>query len=286
MRYNVLLLFLFFTVANSIQAQSLKSSKKHFTAILPRDAADAPSIITITDSLYDNLHLADAGLERDIFFQAYKGYLYLISKNKIKNTDVLTIADFSQSCNSKRLYVIDLVNMEIVFNTLVSHGRNSGVEYAESFSNDKDSYKSSIGFLVTGETYTGNYGTALKLDGVENGINNNVRTRDIVFHGSELVNEERIKTAGRIARSLGCPAVSMKECLPIIKQIKGGSCFFIYHPNKTYAKKSKIINSTIYGTTMATAKLDVDTNKKIESTINNITSQTETNYSGNTEYGL
>lgn len=283
MRYIVLLLFLFCTVANSIEAQSLKSSKKHFNAILPRDVADAPSIITITDSLYDNLNLADAGLERDIFFQAYKGYLYLISKNKIKNTDVLTIADFSQSCNSKRLYVIDLVNLEILFNTLVSHGRNSGVEYAESFSNDKDSYKSSIGFLVTGETYTGNYGTALKLDGIESGINDNVRTRDIVFHGSEMVNEERIQTSGRIARSLGCPAVSMKESLPIIKQIKGGSCFFIYHSNKTYAKKSKIINSSIYGTTMATTKLDADANKKVDTSVS---SSTETNYSANTEYGL
>ena len=285
MRSFVLLLTLLCAVAGA-NAQSLKS-KKQFSAVLPRDAAEAPSIITITDSLYDNLHLEDLGLERDVFFQAYKGYLYLISKNKLRNTDVLTIADFSQSCNNKRLYVIDLVNVEVLYQTYVSHGKNSGDEYAESFSNEKDSNKSSCGFLVTGEEYVGGFGTALKLDGAENGINDNVRMRDIVFHGSDFVNEQRIKTAGRIARSLGCPAVPMKDCLPIIRQIKGASCFFIFSPDRDYAKQSKIINSKIYGPTMATARLDADTNKKVVSdTDSKKNIETTTTVQPNSEYSL
>jgi hypothetical protein len=235
--------------------QSLKSSR-HFNIALPANTADAPAIITITDSLYDNMHLAEAGLERDIFFQAYKGYLYLIGGNKLNNTDVITIADYSQSCNNKRLYVIDVVNMQLLFQTYVSHGKNSGNEFATSFSNQKESNKSSIGFLITGEMYWGNYGTALRLDGAETGINDNVRNRDIVFHGSNYVNEKRIFERGSIARSLGCPAVPKNEIITIINAIRGGSCFFIYNADKSYAKKSKIINANLYGPTIPTSTMD------------------------------
>lgn len=241
----VVLPIVFILLIHNIYAQSLQSSK-NFTIALPKDAADAPALIIITDSLYDNMHLQDAGLERDIFYQAYKGYLYLASKNKLNNTDVLTIADYSQSSSNKRLYVIDITNMQLLFNTYVSHGKNSGNEFANSFSNEKDSNKSSIGFLITGEVYFGNYGTALRLDGVENGINDNVRSRDIVFHGSNYVNEQRIAERGTIARSLGCPAVPKSDHLAIINSIKEGSCFFIYHPTKVYAKKSKIINAKLF----------------------------------------
>lgn len=225
-------------------AQSLQNHQK-FTIALPKDFADAPALITITDSLYDYLQLEQLGLERSIFFQAYKGYLHLLINNKLNNANVLTIADYSQSCNNKRLYVIDIVNMQLLYNTYVSHGKNSGYEFANSFSNEQDSNKSSIGFLITGETYFGKYGTALRLDGIEKNINHNVRKRDIVLHGSNFVNEQRIALRGSIARSLGCPAIPKKEHIGIIQNIKDGSCFFIFHPSKTYAKKSKILNATI-----------------------------------------
>lgn len=236
-------------------SQSLKYSS-HFTAPVIANTANAPALITITDSLYDTMHLADAGLERDIFYQAYKGFLYLLSKNKLHNSDVLTIADYSQSCNSKRLYVIDLVNLQVIYQTYVSHGKNSGGKFAQQFSNEKDSNKSSIGFLVTGEVYVGNYGTAMRLDGAEAGINDHVRQRDIVFHGSNFVNDKIIELKGKIGRSLGCPAVPKTEHLAIITSIKNGSCFFIYQQNKHYAKQSKIINAKCYWPSMPTAGVD------------------------------
>ncbi len=236
-------------------SQSLKNSN-HFTVPPIINTPDAPAIITITDSLYDNLHLEEAGLERDIFFQAYKGFLYLLGKNKLHNTDVLTIADYSQSCNNRRLYVIDLVGMQLLYQTYVSHGKNSGGEFASSFSNQKDSNKSSIGFLITGEVYNGNYGTALRLDGAEPNINDHVRDRDIVFHGSDFVNDKIIGQKGKIGRSLGCPAVPKAEHLAIIASIKNGSCFFIYNQSEIYAKRSKIINAKFDWPSMATADVD------------------------------
>jgi hypothetical protein len=241
-------------------AQSLKSSNHLFAATIS-NTPDAPALITITDSLYDNLHLDEMGLERAIFYQAYKGYLVLASKNKLHNMDVLSIADYSQSCNNKRLYVIDLVGMQVLYQTYVSHGKNSGNEFANAFSNEKDSNKSSIGFMVTAEVYYGNYGTALRLDGVEAGINDHVRQRDIVLHGSNFVNDKIIGQRGKIGRSLGCPAVPMAGHTGIIEHIKNGSCFFVYHPNQTYAKRSKIINTQPHWPSVSTIDVDATTAK-------------------------
>ena len=72
-------------------------------------------------------------MKRDVFFYAYKGYEYLLNKGMLSNSELLTICDYSQSSHSKRLYVIDLAADKILFNTYVSHGKNSGGEYATEF---------------------------------------------------------------------------------------------------------------------------------------------------------
>jgi hypothetical protein len=59
------------------------------------------------------------------------------------------------SSNAKRLWVIDLTTNTILYNSLVAHGRNTGAEFATSFSNSAESFKSSLGFC-TGEIYSGN----------------------------------------------------------------------------------------------------------------------------------
>jgi hypothetical protein len=155
---------------------------------------------------------------------------------------VLTICDYSQLSNSKRLYVLDMVNGVVLFNTYVSHGKNSGKEYASSFSNSNESHKSSLGFLVTGETYRGKAGYSMHFDGMEAGINDHVRARSIVLHGSFYVNGYRADE-GNIGRSYGCPAVPYGEHEEIIDNVKGGSCFFIYSPDYLYTMASKILNA-------------------------------------------
>ena len=40
--------------------------------------------------------------------------------------------------------------------------------------------------MITAETYTGKAGLSMRFDGVERGINDRVRSRDIVLHGSYL----------------------------------------------------------------------------------------------------
>ena len=143
--------------------------------------------------------------------------------------------------SAKRLFIIDMQKMEIVVNTLVAHGRNSGVLFAKNFSNKNNSYQSSLGFYITGEIYKGKHGMSLQLTGIETGINDKAKQRAIVMHGADYVNEGLIHSQGYIGRSQGCPAVPEKLHKPIINKIKNGTCLFIYSPNKNYLIHSRIL---------------------------------------------
>jgi len=197
------------------------------------------------EALYDSLKLAPAGLEKEVFLKAYKGYLYLVNRGLVNNSRMLSIADLSQSSRNKRLYIIDLKNTRLLFNTYVSHGKNSGGEMATSFSNIKDSYKSTLGFLLTVDTYIGCAGYSLRFRGMERGINDNAGNRAIIVHGSNYVNERMALLSGKVGNSLGCPAVPMSESRSIIDVIKGGSVYFIYHPDEYYNAASPILNAPI-----------------------------------------
>lgn len=197
------------------------------------------------DDIYEALKLNCIGLEREVFYKAFKGYTHLLYEGLVNNPNVLTIADFSQSSKNKRLYVIDLANRKVAFNTFVSHGKNSGSEMATSFSNLKDSYKSTMGFMLTDDTYKGSCGYSLRFNGMEPGINDRIRNRDIILHGSRYVNEYKADEDGRVGNSLGCPAVPMSECGGIIDCIKGGTVYFIYTPDEFYNESSSIINGAL-----------------------------------------
>jgi hypothetical protein len=117
--------------------------------------------------------------------------------------------------------------------------------FASSFSNVGNSNKSSLGFMVTDETYRGSAGLSLRFNGMEAGINNHVRSRHIVFHGSKFVNEHVMQSRGTIGKSLGCPAVPLEVRNEIIDVIKGGSCFYVYNPAPWYTKTSRILNAKL-----------------------------------------
>lgn len=175
------------------------------------------------------------------FKAAYKGYYKLLSEEKI-NKEVLTIIDFTQHSTERRMWVINMKTKEILFHNVVSHGRNSGKEYATNFSNTHESFKSSLGFYKTAETYYGEHGLSLRLDGLESGINDNARSRAIVIHGADYCNEKVAKQQGYLGRSLGCPALPLELSSKIINTIKEESCLFIYNENhQDYFKKSSLL---------------------------------------------
>lgn len=187
-------------------------------------------------SVYESLHTNNFVLpNKESFFKALEGFYLLKEKGMVKK-DILTIIDFSLSSNSKRLWVIDMATNTILFHSLVAHGRNTGEEYATSFSNENSSFKSSLGFYATGEIYNGKHGMSLKLDGLEKGVNDNARIRGVVVHAADYVSTSFIKNNKRLGRSQGCPALPEELTKEIINIIKNKSCLFIYHPSRTQTK--------------------------------------------------
>lgn len=204
-------------------------------------STDSVALISSFRSMYDSLHLEVSGLNKKAFELAQSGFQKMQQQGRFPNDSVISIVDFSQPSSNKRLYVLDVKNCKVLFNTLVSHGRNSGKLWAESFSNKPSSYKSSLGFYVTGQTYRGSNGYSLKLSGLENGFNSNATRRAIVMHGADYVDESYINDQGYIGRSQGCPAVPLRFAKDIINTIKDGSCLFIYSPNRFYSQHSPLV---------------------------------------------
>lgn len=192
---------------------------------------------------YDSMNLDAMGLSEQAFNYAMKGFNYLLQQGRLSKDNIISIVDFTLPSNRKRLYVIDLENYRVLFNTYVAHGVNSGRVYANQFSNQPSSYKSSLGFYETQSTYIGQHGYSLKLDGLEKGINDNANSRAIVIHAAAYVDESLIRAQGFIGRSWGCPALPEKLHKPIIDKIRNGSCLFIYSNDAAYLKTSRIINA-------------------------------------------
>jgi len=192
------------------------------------------------EAIYDTLNLAEAGLSCSIFEVAWNGFKRVDLKRP-----VIAIADFSKSSREKRLYVIDLENYKLLLNTYVAHGRNSGDDYANRFSNKESSFQSSLGFYRTMETYQGKHGLSLRLEGLEKGINDLAYRRAIVMHGADYVSEQFIKKTGRLGRSLGCPAVSEKDHKLLINLLSDGGGLFIYSPDKNYLASSSFLENHI-----------------------------------------
>ncbi len=212
---------------------NLKKSK----ALVNTQNMNAP----VTVALYRLLSLDSLGLSKEAFDEAITGFQNLQRNGNIQNGGILSIVDFSQPSFKKRLFVLDIENGKLLFNTLVAHGRNSGQVLATRFSNRFRSFESSLGFYLTGDTYNGHKGYALRLMGMEQGINDNAFKRGIVVHAAAYVNEEISKIYGRLGRSEGCPAIPFDIHRSLIETIKNGSCFFIYGKDRRYTNQSRLL---------------------------------------------
>lgn len=205
-------------------------------------AAELRRVINESAYIYSSVGLEKEGLTEEAFEYAWRGYHNLVKKGSIRKRSILSIADFSQSSSEKRMYVIDIRHRRLLYRTYVAHGQNSGSEYAETFSNEPESFKSSLGFYVTRTTYFGKNGLSLRLDGVDNGYNDKAMQRNIVLHGCAYVGDEYLENFGATGTSLGCPALPAAVSSKIIHAVKGGSCLFIYHPTQDYLDHSTVIN--------------------------------------------
>jgi len=205
-------------------------------------AAETRMVISQAVILYDQMGLEKAGLDEKAFEYAWRGYYNLLKKGLITKKSVLTICDFTQSSCSKRLYIIDVRRKKLLYRTYVAHGKNSGDEYATSFSNEPESFKSSLGFYITKKTYYGRNGLSCRIEGLDAGFNDMAAKRNIVLHGSGYAGEKYLKANGILGTSQGCAAIPLKMKKKVIRLVRNGSCLFIYHPTEKYLLESTVIN--------------------------------------------
>lgn len=206
------------------------------TVVAPLSSSLRPiSELAAGEQLFEEMNLGGT-VNFIAFRQAVAGY----NRIKEKSKPILTLIDFSKPSTEKRLFVFDMEKKRLLYTSVVSHGRNSGENYATSFSNQNGSYKSSLGFFLTEHTYQGGNGYSLILNGLEKGINDKAKERAIVVHGAAYANPA-VASSGRLGRSLGCPALPTHLAKPIINTIKDGSVMFIYANNTNYLAQSDIL---------------------------------------------
>ena len=203
-------------------------------SVIATETDNKPQKVTLdVKSVYDSLNIKGK-IDYSIFQKAYLGYVQIPNKNP----GVLVIIDYSKPSNEERFYVLDLNKKKLVYSTRVAHSKNSGLEIPLEFSDDPNSYQSSLGFFLTLGEYNGAYGYSLRLKGLEENINANAESRAIVIHGGNIVDDEYIKKFGFAGRSLGCPVLPAALTKEIVNYIKHGRVLFIYGNDEEYIEES------------------------------------------------
>ena len=202
--------------------------------VIVTETDNKPQKVTLdVKSVYDSLNIKGK-IDYSIFQKAYLGYVQIPNKNP----GVLVIIDYTKPSNEERFYVLDLNKKKLVYSTRVAHSKNSGLEIPLEFSDDPNSYQSSLGFFLTLGEYNGAYGYSLRLKGLEENINANAESRAIVIHGGDIVDDEYIKKFGFAGRSLGCPVLPAALTKEIVNYIKHGRVLFIYGNDEEYIEES------------------------------------------------
>ena len=234
---KVLMFFSMLLIANNNFAEEKLVTENTVENIQQPVEQKPQKIIIDVKSVYDSLNIKDK-IDYSIFQKAYLGYVQISNKNP----GVLVIIDYSKPSNQERFYVLDLNKKKLVYSTRVAHSKNSGLEIPLQFSDDPNSYQSSLGFFVTLGEYNGAYGYSLRLKGLEENINANAEDRAIVIHGGDIVEDEYIKKFGFAGRSLGCPVLPHSLTREIIDFIKHGRVLFIYGNDEEYVDNSAYLS--------------------------------------------
>jgi hypothetical protein len=146
---------------------------------------------------------------------------YKLKNDPASRPRYYAIVDFDQPSTSKRFYVFDTVGRKVSA-YYVAHGRASGENMAERFSNQNHSNSSSLGVYRTLGEYNGQHGRSLRLEGLEP-TNSNVLARGVVMHTADYVSEAFIRQTGRLGRSEGCFAVEKSVGDTLINELKDGA---------------------------------------------------------------
>lgn len=164
-------------------------------------------------------------------------------RSKQMRPDKLAIIDYSKPSTEKRFWLFDLKQRQLLVEDLVAHGKNTGEDLAQSFSNRPGSLQSSLGLFMTGGSYIGKHGNSLRLIGLEQGFNDLALSRAIVIHGADYVNQGFIQAHQRLGRSFGCPALAPESAEKVINYFEDSpGLLFSYYPDERWLRSSSFLN--------------------------------------------
>jgi hypothetical protein len=195
------------------------------------------------DSLVKSLLRQAPGLRSEVLRMAMKAAQTAEEEGLVTRRNLLTVIDYSLPSTQPRLFVFDLEARKLLFRELVAHGRNSGGNQANYFSNDPGSLASCLGLFVTADPYIGGNGYSLRLRGLQEGVNDMAWERAIVLHGAAYVSQAAVQALGRLGRSWGCPAVRKEIARKLIDTLRGGSPVFAYFPHQTALGTSAFVHA-------------------------------------------
>lgn len=213
--------------------------------------------LTRADTLLQDLTRLAPTAQREVIRLAVDA-LSCATASGMESPQRLAVIDYSLPSVQPRLWVFDLQQRRLLLNELVAHGRNSGENYASSFSNTYGSYQSSLGLFRTLNSYQGKHGYSLRMEGVEPGVNDKAFERAIVIHGAPYVDPKLISKQGRIGRSLGCPAVRPQVARELINHLKEGQFLFAYYPDPEWLKSSAFLKCPATQGNLITAQVSLD----------------------------
>jgi hypothetical protein len=144
---------------------------------------------------------------------------------KIPESGTVILVDFRLPSSSKRLWVVR--NNKVLVHCRVAHGKNSGALITEHFSNEPETNMSCLGEFKTGRIYDGEKGLAMRVHGLDAGVNDNAYDRGIVFHGGSYVSYAFLTQHGRIGRSHGCFVTEPRINARIIRLCRFGAKMFV-----------------------------------------------------------
>lgn len=204
----------------------MQHNRKH--GIKKTQAPNTDTTIALTLSSVKSITKQNHTLNHEMVILGIYAYNWAQKHHDVHNKRYLTLIDFTLPSNEKRLFVIDMRHYNTVLSIPVAHGKGSGDVYARRFSNRSGSDATSLGVYSTGTIFSGKHGRALKLNGLEAGINNNVARRSIEIHCAAYVGQQFIQAHLRAGRSWGCFAVSPAICHKLVNMLAGGTVIFAY----------------------------------------------------------
>lgn len=173
---------------------------------------------------------------------AVKAQQCAVASGTVEQPRRLAVIDYSLPSTSPRMWVFELDEPRLLYSEHVAHGKHSGENLARAFSNVEGSLQTSLGLFSAAETYIGENGISLRMDGLEPGINDRARERLLVIHGADYVDPVQALRQGRLGRSYGCPALRRAVAGEVIDSLKEGQLVFAYYPDMEWLDSSRFLN--------------------------------------------